>query len=772
MRHKPDSPVSPASESGNHLGNRRFTEKTSIMMKKLAFVAALLSLALLGGCAKGGSGPCAVNCPGLTVVGTSGGLSPIGTVGLDLPISFSVTFNQYTSPQPLNWNIIGTSCTTATDPSNPCGYFTSTTTSTASFQGPSSVPSDPSITIVATSQSNSDISGTLPMTIIPDTANVAPVSVSVGAGLTQQYTAVALPDQAPQTFSWSCTVNGSACANFSQDPNISGLAYYRPTSGEECSGCVTISATPTVDPTGCSVNPKNYPCSPSTTSVVSERLSGTYAFQFSGYDENDKAILVAGTFTVAAGGSISGLEDEIAWNGSSYVNTQYTISSGSYAPISGSDPNANNSGTLVLNTGAFPSTFQAVLDGAGNVEMIASDKANGNGSGFAVSSSKNKFNQGTTATFAFGFTGVDASNSRVGYAGLLPTDGISSVSGGLIDVNDNGSATNSVCNSSPCPIAGTYSYNANTNLGHLTLTSPKAMAFDFFVANGTENNNGNNPLYLYAISTDSNPAVLGTMVFQSPKITTYNNAALVGTSVSALTGANGNVALVLGTTDGSSSGSGGTGSFAGTFDWNNSGTITSVPPSAPCTALVCTFGNTYLATNGNIGRYTLQMLGNPNANPAVSAIPFVLYAAGANYGFLLDQSSAAVMTGTMNAQSGPKVNLGNFSASSATGTYAVATSSNSVPNPSSCSSLTSCYTTMNLLLTSPGASVFNITGTENPGNQTFSLPYTLGSDGTGRIGPASSQKIPNYVIYGVTENDFFMMGLDAGVISPILYMAQ
>ena len=119
-----------------------FRQKTSTMMKKLLFIAALASLVLIDGCAKGGSGPCVVNCPGLVVTGTSNGLSPIGTVGLNLPISFSEAPNQYATPQLVNWNITGTSCTNPTDSSNPCGYFTSTTTTTASYQGPSSVPTD------------------------------------------------------------------------------------------------------------------------------------------------------------------------------------------------------------------------------------------------------------------------------------------------------------------------------------------------------------------------------------------------------------------------------------------------------------------------------------------------------------------------------------------------------------------------------------------------------------------------------------------------------
>ncbi len=193
-----------------------------------------------------------------------------------------------------------------------------------------------------------------------------------------------------------------------------------------------------------------------------------------------------------------------------------------------------------------------VLDGAGDVQMVASDGAGGSGSGIAEPSSISKFNQGTSAVFAFGLTGVDASNNRIGYVGLMATDGVSSVTSGLIDANDNGNASNSVCSAAPCAVAGSYTYNSGTNLGQLTLTAPKAMTFDFFVANGNSSN-PNFPLNLYAISTDSNPAVVGTMTLQNSKISPYDNAAFSGTSVSALTGANGNVALILGQTYGDNS---------------------------------------------------------------------------------------------------------------------------------------------------------------------------------------------------------------------------
>jgi hypothetical protein len=737
-------------------------------MKKLLFSAAVLSITLLGGCAKGGSGPCAVNCPGVTI-------EPIvQSVGLNVSVPLTLVFNQYTSAQAMTWAIQPTSC------GSECGTLTNVTGSTATYVGPSTVPSSPAtFTITVTSQTSGLTGTTEALTIIPVTAQVAPLAPNVQVGLTEQYTAVALPEQAPQTFTWSCMVNGVQCANFSPAPNqtSAGVATYTPTPGEECSssGCVTISAIATVDPTGCTINPKIV-CAPSQTTVVTSRVpAGQYSFQFSGYDSNGKAIAVAGTFTIDSGGSISGYEDE--WTSGGLAKRAF--SGGSYNPIAGSNPNSNNAGTLSLNTGAFPSSYSVVLDAAGDIQMIAAAGGD-SGSGIAEPAATNKFNKGSSATFAFGFTGVDASNNRVGYAGLVATDGVSAVTSGLIDANDNGNATNGICNVSaaPCTVTGSYAPDGTvSNLWHLTLTAPVAMTFDFFVANGNESN-ANNPLYLYAISTDSNPAVMGTMVLQDSKITSYDNGALTGGSVSAVTGVNGNVAIVLGDLDGS-------GDFTGTFGENNNGTLILLPPTNPCPTVampheVCQFGNTYAATNNNTGRYTLQMLGNPNASTAIAPLPFIFYASGANRGFLLDPSSTAVFTGTMNAQVPPKQNLGNFAAGSALGPYAVATYSSSAPSDAACLSsdslLTACSVTMNLLLTEPSDGIYDVTGTENP-STAFSAIYALGSGGSGTFGPLSGATTPNYWMFAVTETSFFLIDVDTNssgplVVSPILFMTQ
>ena len=50
------------------------------------------------------------------------------------------------------------------------------------------------MTITATSQADSTATGTLGIDIVDITTDVSPASLSVGTGLTQQFTAVAVPD--------------------------------------------------------------------------------------------------------------------------------------------------------------------------------------------------------------------------------------------------------------------------------------------------------------------------------------------------------------------------------------------------------------------------------------------------------------------------------------------------------------------------------------------------------------------------------------------------
>jgi hypothetical protein len=720
------------------------------MIKNCLFAMALLSLALAGGCAKGGNGvvppPPAID---VTITSpknvNSGAIYPTQSLTLTATVSNAPT-------TAVTWSLSGPGTLTPVTPP--------TTPATATYVAPATAGS--TATVTATLAADTTVKGSLALTIADITTDVAPSTLSVGKGLTQQFTAVAVPDDAPQTFTWTCTANGVPCASFVQDPNVSGLAVY--TANDNCgNNCVQISAAAPLDPTGCSTNPKN--CTIAKASLVASRVSGTYGFRFSGYDSSNHATAVVGTFTVASNGAISGVEDEMTSSGPA----QHSIAGGFYAPISPSDPNSNNAGTLTLPSGVYPNQYQVVLDGAGDIAMIESD-GHGTGSGVAQKSASSNLFTGNQ-TYAFGFTGVDSSGNRVGYVGVLPMNGSGMVIGGQMDVNDNGNATD-ICGAGPCSVAGTYSADQNIpGLWHMILNAGSSllMNFDFFISSGTANKA--NPLTFYAISTDpvaTHPAVSGTMVLQDSS-QTYDKS-IKGTSISALTGANGanaNVSLTLGTTDGN-------GNFSGQFDQNNAGTILSGAQFPPTGSTAYT----YAASSTKNGRYTFNMLGDPTANPVVAPLPFVLYASGANRGFLLDQSSSSVMTGTMNPQG---KGGGSFAGSELPGTFGAATTAS---GSSSVSPIAA-----NLLLTFPGGGAFNVSGTQYPGSQTVTGTLDLNSP-NGNVGAfaiaLTAPSAQNYVIYVLDTSgpcniqqgpvcaiqSFLMMDVDKTNPNPSIIFAQ
>lgn len=688
------------------------------MIKNCLFAMALLSLALASGCAKGGNG-IVPPTPGVSVSVTSpadanpNAIYPTQTVTLTAVISNSTATS-------VTWSLSGGG-TIAAGSNSLTEMYTAPATPTSG------------VTITATLVGDTSVTGTQGITVVDVTTAVSPSTLSVGSGLTQQFSAVALPNDAPQMFTWTCMANGVACANFSPAPGVASANPAVYTAADACTGnCVQIAAASTLDPTGCS-NSTN--CTIAKVSLVPVRVNGSYAFRFSGYDSSNNSTAIVGTFTASNGTITLGYEDELTSNGLA----QQTITGGSYAPIASSNPNSNNSGTLTLTTAASSNSFQVVLDGNGDLEMIEAD-GQGTGSGIAQKSSSASLFSGAQ-TYAFGFTGVDNGGNRVGFVGVLPMNGSGTITGGQMDANDNGNATN-ICGTGPCTLAGTYTADSTiSGLWHMILTSGSlTMNYDFFIASGTAGKT--NPLTFYAISTspidNTHPAISGTMVLQD-STQTYNNAAFKGASVSALTGVNGantNVSLTLGTTDGN-------GDFSGQFDQNNAGTILSSVqfPSASQT----TSPYTYAASSSTTGRYIFQMLGNPGASPVAAPIPFVLYASGANRGFLLDQSSSSVMTGTMNSQGKGSAIL---SGSEITGTFAAATTSSasSAADPLAANLLLTWANTGSCTSECLGGTEYEILDDNILSITPLAGAYTLMDTGNGTVA-LTAPSAENYVIY-------------------------
>jgi len=750
-------------------------ERDVIMMKNLLFAVALLSLALASGCAKGGNG--IVPPPPSIAVTPPKGINALAIYPTQ-SITLTATVSNATTTA-VTWAVSGAGCT-----GSACGTITPvtpvTTPATAVYMAPSTPPGS-QVTVTATLVADSTVMGTLGIGVTPVTVVVTPTSVNVGQGLMQQFTAVAVPDDALQTFNWTCSPAG-ACGSLMCTPancqGVSGAVVY---TAPLSNGSVTVAATSTVGQSSPGVGT-------SKVAVVTSRLpQGGYSFLFSGNDSNGNHVAVIGNINVDAKGGITGVEDVLP---APPGGNPLTITNGSYTPILDNDI-SNNLGTLSLNssngTTTITNIYTAVLTSSGAIRMIESSDGTGiTGSGVMQKSAPQQFGAGAQ-TFAFGFTGVDSNHKRVGYVGMLTLDGNVTITSGSLDSNDNTNTTN-VCGMEPCSVKGSYSQDMNNpGLWHMTLNTGLTQDFDFVIGGGvTQTKTAVNPLTLYAISTDpvdsTHPALSGNMVYQVPMASGYNNAAFSGTSVSSLTGANANVALIVGSTDGTSGGTGGAGGFTGTFDQNNNGVITSVPPVANCVPpTVCSFSSTYVASSGNTGRYTFQMLGNPNANPVAQPLTFVLYASGANRGFLLDQSSAAVMTGSMDPQITP--NGFSYTPTELPGTFAAATVGNSDSGVTP--------VVENLQLTSTGMAAFTVTGTQTTASASQSLmgSYTLnnnsagGGTGTMLLTFPPSMTAANYVIYAIdasvvtgTANDvitdFFMMGTTSGTPSALIFAQQ
>lgn len=709
------------------------------MIKNCLFAMALLCLALASGCAKGGNGIVPPS-PGVSVSVTSpadanpSAIFPTQTVTLTAVISNSTATS-------VTWSLSGGG-TIAPGSNSLTEMYTAPATPTSG------------VTITAALVGDTSVTGTQGITVVDVTTAVSPSTLSVGSGLTQQFSAVALPNDAPQMFTWICMANGVACANFSPAPGVASANPAVYTAADSCTGnCVQIAAASTLDPTGCS----NSSCTIAKVSLVPARVNGSYAFRFSGYDSSNNATAIVGTFTASNGTITSGYEDELTSNGPA----TYSITGGSYTPISSSNPNSNNSGTLTLTTAVSSNSFQAVLDGNGDLEMIEAD-GHGTGSGIAQKSSSASLFTGTQ-TYAFGFTGVDSTGDRTGFAGILPMNGSGIIASGQMDANDNGSVA-SACG--PCTVTGTYSADQSiSGLWHMTVTSGSlTMTYDFFIASGTAGKT--NPLTFYAISTspidNTHPAISGTMVLQD-STQTYNNAAFNGSSVSALAGANGantNVSLTLGSTDGN-------GNFSGQFDQNNAGTILSSVqfPSAAQTTSPYTY-----AASGTVGRYIFQMLGNPSASPVVAPIPFVLYASGANRGFLLDQSTSSVMTGTMNSQG---KGSGILSGSEMTGTFAAATTSSasSAADPLAANLLLTWANTGTCTSECLSGTEYQILNENILSITPLAGAYTLMDTGNGTVA-LTAPSAENYVIYIVDTTGACSLQNPACVIQDFLMIDE
>jgi hypothetical protein len=713
-----------------------------MMMKNLLFALALLGVALWTGCATGGGG----HGGGVQVSVADGN---VGQVAVTLTLQFTATVTG-TSNHAVTWSVRqnGSNCST-------CG----TIDANGLYTAPVTAPASAAVDIVATSQADSSRSGSLGVTVLQVTVNVTPKlsnPVIVAKGSKQQFSARALPDvdARAEHFTWSlvCDAGANLCGTID-----AGTGLYTAPNAVPNPATAHVTATSTIDATGFAT---------SDITIANSRLSGnsTYAFRLSGYDATGP-IAIAGNFATSSSGAIiGGTQDELT----STASVIRTILNTSTLAI-----DSNVHGTLTLNTSAGGRIYKVAFNADGDGRMIELDGTGRRASGEIIQANTGKFKTSALpagSSFVFGLTGIDPALNRAGFAGLFKPDGAGGITAGMLDINENG--TISLMDAID-PLLSGYDIQSDGR-GTMSLTdndSGKTYNYAVYVTNGVTSKAAN-PLTLFAISTDDPqvaPAVSGTIVFQDPD-PGYVNSEFTDFWVAGLTGVDSTGKTKVSLTNGSGDGSG---KLNGFYDFNNAGTS-----SINGKKTITNYAYAATAASGSgKGRYELDLLGDPTANPVVAPVHFVLYSSALSRGFLLQIDTThdrfAVYTGTMDPQ--PIRNLG---PSELGGSLALATANAGSTDAS--------QVEMNLLMQSLVPD-FTLTGaqdeTDSGGSnaaQALTGTYTVSVDGTGtmKITP-SGQSAQNYVTYVIDNpkpdnmiQHFLMMNVDPSNTDPAIIVGE
>jgi hypothetical protein len=518
---------------------------------------------------------------GVTISPTSAKL----TEGQSLQFAASVTGTANTA---VNWSVSGTGCS-----GSGCG----TVTSAGLYTAPDSVPAQ--VVVTATSVANLAVSASATITIIPPVVvTISPTTAIVAANTQQQFRA-SVTGSTNKNIAWKVTGSGCSGANCG---SVSAAGLYTAPATLPSPAAVTVMATAQANGTSSA--------SASVTLVASNnsKLSGQYAFFFSGFDSNGE-YQSAGSFTAnGAGVIVSGEED---------VNN--FVAPSSSVPIAGTyQVTSDDRGTMTINSSLGTHVYKFALNTLGTKgRFISFDQSGVRGSGVIERQDPTAFDPSVLSNgYVLGLSGEDSSGGRVGALGLIFPDGFGFISGSTLDVNDSGSVA---------PTFGSYSgvYSVDsTGRGTATLLIPGLGSgifdFAFYVVSANE---------FLIISID--PIGQNNMILGGPAEiqngAPFTTSSFNGGSIFSLSGTNGSAPQDM---VGRLNFNGGS-SVTVNFDENSGGNVTVAG----------------LLT----GAYDLELNGRGtlNLDSASGVTIWYLYATGPNQGFVMDATTSAASVGEM-----------------------------------------------------------------------------------------------------------------------------
>jgi hypothetical protein len=714
------------------------TGKEITTVRRLLFLGLLVALLDLASCHKAAAPSTAITCS--TTTGSSGSSSsstctdPVTNITLTIsPATASVNVE---TPAQFAFSISGGTNNVVTWQVNKItggNPMVGLIDSNGKYIAPAQVPSPATVTVGAVSFEDPNLSATSAVTIVPPpvvkiTSPTLPVTVTSGVANKVNFQATVTGGTLNTVFWEVGTVMGAGGPGDATIGTIDANGVYSAPATPPIGSTVFVTAVSQDSAT-------SFASVPVTISAYStSSLQGHFAFSMSGKNASGTFVRAGSFFADGAGTLHSGVEDV---NDASGVTATPISFAGTYTVT------ADGRGTLQFNDGLTPASFNFVLVNGADLQIIGFDST-GTATGQANAQFPSKFNAlALNGSYVFDFTGVHGSNA-ISEIGEFKADGAGHITGGSIDVNDNGTPSqlqitgNTALPGQPPSYPSTYSaIDSGSGRGTLTLaTSGATLHFAIYISTA------GSARFVGTDSLSATGAVAGYSTQQDPNAT-FSLATLSGSYAFLLIG----------------SGAGGAYASAGSFAADGHGNITSgvldenfiSSGNDTVNANVVLSGTSYtLASNG---RGTIQLTG---------ARAYVFYLASVNTAVFQEADAnnpTIVRDGTFAHQQNAS-----FALSQITGNYAIETADLST---TAGEGVTGQIATDGAGHISSGIVDINTAGTTHSGVAIGSTSSYSTSSSAGRgvmaLGLATSPaQTRNFAVYVVDSTQAFVVQTDSG----------
>ncbi len=387
------------------------------------------------------------------------------------------TTQQFTANKPATWSVNDVAGGNAT---------VGTISASGLYTSPATVPSPATVTVKAAWQLNAAKTALATVTITaPSTVSISPTIVTVAAGATQQFTANLAVD-------WQLI---GATGNTQPLGTINASGLYTAPSSPPLTGTVTVKAVSQADSSQQAI-------AIVTVTFSNASLKGHYALRLVGTPPSGP-YYVLGSFMADGAGGIS---NAVFDHNDLSSHTSIIPSAASYAIA------PDGRGALNFVVGGDQIGWRMVMENADSGRVIAF------GDGDAAEGSLERQHSANFANllsghFAFRYDGVTTGDHPLAAAGMFYTDGNGTVTVGLEDTNDNGTAAGNVF------IIGQYSaVDQTTGRGELYFTvNSKLESYVYYLISADK---------FFFSSTDAGKGVDGLALRQTGSL--FSASALTG----------------------------------------------------------------------------------------------------------------------------------------------------------------------------------------------------------------------------------------------------